>query len=153
MKPADRITSGPVDPDLEAVLPGLARAAYRLRQLDGILRDPSQKYGNLQAQRSERADIAASFTATAERLKMPGERPGLSLLMLVERADDLYKARRRRPTLAQVLQGLTDAAPAAERDADTAEAEAKMAAGAAREVRRRCDGILGARRYLEACAS
>ena len=151
MSATDRITSGPVDPDLEAVLPGLARMAARYRQLNSMLANPILRLQDLQPQKSERADITAAFSTTAARLKITGEDPGRSLMLLVERADDLYRARRRRPTLAQVLQSLLDNAAAVSRDAEDAAVEVRLAQGAAVAATRRLRASEGAAAYLEAC--
>lgn len=149
---AERITSGPIDPDLEAALPGLARAAHRLRQLEGMLADPGQRYADLLKQKGERADIVTTFRTAAERHAIMGDEPWLSLLLIVEEADRLFILRKRqRPTLAQVLASLQALIASTEHDAVAADVEVRIAQAGAIAATRRWHAAQGASAYLEAC--
>lgn len=150
---APRIVSGPVDPDLEAVLPELAYAAGRIRQLESIIRLPEQRYSQRSAMIAERSDLFAMFEEKAAKLNLPGEKPGRALLLMVEEADRLSRLNRgkRKPTLAQVLLGLRAIADAAERHATEAEVDLIAARYVDLEARRRLEAGRGAVAYLEAC--
>ncbi|MDR6126690.1 hypothetical protein QE361_001927 [Sphingomonas sp. SORGH_AS802] len=150
---ANRILSGPVDPDLEAVLPELAHAARRIRQIESIIRLPEQRYAQRLPMLSERADLFDLFETRAGKLALPGEKPGRALLLMVEEADRLSRINRgkRRPTLAQVLLGLRAIADAAERAATEAEVDLIAARYVEIEARRRFEAGKGAVAYLEAC--
>lgn len=150
---ADRITSGPIDPDLEAMLPGLAGAARRIRQMESIIKLPSQVYHQRAPMLTERSDLYAMFEDKGAKLALPGEKPGRALLLMVEEANRLYQISkgRRRPTLAQVLLGLRAIADAAERAATEAEVDLIAARYVEIEARRRFEAGRGAVAYLEAC--
>lgn len=149
---AERMTSGPIDPDLEQVLPELAYTARRIRQLESVLRIPERNYTQRSAMLIERADLFEAFETAASRLNLPGEKPGRALLLMVEEADRLYAMnRRRRPTLAQVLVGLRAISAAAERAAGEAEVDLIAARHRDLDARRRKDAGQGAVAYLEAC--
>jgi hypothetical protein len=150
---ANRITSGPIDPDLEALLPSLAQAARRIRQVESIIRLPQQNYNQRAAMLTERADLFTMFEDKAGKLNLPGEKPGRALLLMVEEAERLFKLNRgkRRPTLAQVLLGLRAIADAAERAATEAEVDLIAARYVEIEARRRFEAGRGAVAYLEAC--
>lgn len=148
----NRITSGPIDPDLEAALPELAFQAKRLRQLEGLIADPKQSYEKFARMRAERYDVLNTFRLAAEKHAIKGEAPTEALLLIVEEADRLYDLRKRkRPTLAQVLDSLASHIAAVERAAISAKAEARLAQGAAREAVRHALATHGAVAYLEAC--
>lgn len=150
---ANRVLSGPVDPDLEAVLPELAHAARRIRQVESIIRLPQQNYNQRAPMLTERADLFEMFEDKAAKLNLPGEKPGRALLLMVEEAERLFKLNRgkRRPTLAQVLLGLRAIADAAERAATEAEVDVIAARYVEIEARRRFEAGKGAVAYLEAC--
>lgn len=149
----NRITSGPIDPDLEALLPSLAQAARRIRQVESIIRLPQQNYNQRAAMLTERADLFAMFEDKAGKLNLPGEKPGRALLLMVEEAERLFSLNRgkRRPTLAQVLLGLRAITDAADRAATEAEVDLIAARYVELEARRRLDAGRGAIAYLEAC--
>lgn len=150
--PAERITSGPIDPDLEQALPELAAAARRIRQLESIIRIPNGSYATRAAQLAERSDLYEAFTTRAEKLKLPGEKPGRTLLLLTEEADRLYRqGARRRPTLAQVLVSMRAIAATAANDADAADVDLIAARYRAAEARARAAAGQGAVTYLENC--
>lgn len=149
---ANRITSGPIDPDLEAALPELAFQARRLRQLEELISDPKQSYDKFARMRAERYDVFTIFRVAAEKHAIKGEAPAEALLLIVEEADRLYDRRKRkRPSLAQVLDSLSGHIAAVERQAVAAKAEARLAQGAARDAIRHALAAHGAVAYLEAC--
>jgi len=145
------ILSGPVDPDLEADLVDLLPAARRIRQLESQIRLPDAAYQIRAALLAERADLYARFSTRAEKRAIKGDRPGRGLLMMVEEADRLTRrGRRKRPTLAEVLDAMRVATEAAERDHSEAECDLIAARYREAECRARVSGCLGAIAYLEA---
>jgi hypothetical protein len=147
-----RLTSGPIDPDLEQALPELAMAARRLRQVESIIRLPESGYDKRAAMITERADLFGRFETRAEKLGLPGEKPGRALLMMVEEANRLYDlGRRRKPSLAQVLASMEAVSAASARDLADAEVEEIGARYRAIEARRRSAAADAAVQYLEAC--
>jgi len=151
--PVKHYTSGPIDPDLEAVLSNLIWRARRLEQLEDQLASPTNAYRNLAAQRTERADIYEEFRNVATRLNMAGDEPWRTLLLIAETAFRLYDNRKRqRPTLAHVLAAISAEGDLAERAARAARVERRLAEGAERDAVSRLGAARGAITYLEKCS-
>lgn len=153
LNPVKHYTSGPIDPDLEAVLSNLIWRARRLEQLEEQLASPTNSYRNLAAQRTERVDIYDEFRNVAARLNMVGDEPWRTLLLIAETAFRLYDNRKRqRPTLAQVLAAITAEGDMADRAARAARVERRLAEGAERDAVSRLGAARGAITYLEKCS-
>ena len=141
-----------VDPDLEAALGDLVHVARRIRQLNSILLAGERAtitngYQQLAQQIQERADRWGEIRVRAEKLNVPPR----ALMLMVEEADRIYRRRKRRCSLKDLLAAVRVVSEVYERDLEEADVDLIAARENAAEARRRATASSKAIIYLEAC--
>ena len=144
-------------PDLDQAIGELEFDAVRLRRLQGMVAkaDPVKDYSTLTARRVELADAEERFRVRGEKLLLDKDRrlAGRALLLVVEQAHNLRRARKRKPSARELATALTIVTDAAERDREEAEAERIIAEHAKIAAAFKAASGRAALSYLKASAS
>ncbi|SEM55165.1 hypothetical protein SAMN05192583_0597 [Sphingomonas gellani] len=118
-------------PDLDTAIGEMEFDAVRLRRLQAQVArcDPIKDYSTLTARKVDMADAEERFRLRGEKLRLDADRrlAGRALLLVVEQAHSLRRARRRKPTVRELSTALTIITESAARDRDEAEASRVLA--------------------------